>query len=337
MNATPAPSPNPNAPPVSTSQATPAPAYEYDRQPATSGGNPNARIAAPITNTSCVTARTNVCENIQLEDLIVKLDGKQVGQFRVYMNIRANLNSHIASTPPGTNTGLTIGWNIETVEYAPAPPILISPVMYGYSGLGVQQLKPFTIQAAPAGSAGTYNTTLTPNYATTNTQVYGIDFSYAYDGKTLSYKSSQYTLIRCDNAQEVSYGRGCVNVQWTPTLDFQSSKYPAVAHNITLGQATTGYGVPGQEALVRVSKELKDDNRDDACKSESRKNAEIGPKPNTTDQCDEYPFASVQQGGLTARIMWVPGQQNQDQGNDLLGYYQTQRIMTGDWFYVRIT
>jgi hypothetical protein len=51
--------------------------------------------------------------------------------------------------------------------------------------------------------------------------------------------------------------------------------------------------------------------------------------------CDEYPFASTQEGGSTSRIAWVPLAENNTQGNTLIDFYRKSRVMTGDAFYVQ--
>lgn len=148
---------------------------------------------------------------------------------------------------------------------------------------------------------------------------------------------TDHTLIRCDNAREVSYGTGCVNVYFTPIMYFWSSEFPNGTHNITLGQATTGAGLLPNNPLTRATPEQAAANRSFSC-SPARIAALLPPKPDPSYQCDEYPFASSVQGGTeNTRIMWVPGEEeNRAHGEQVQSYQRVNRLMAGDYFFVRV-
>jgi hypothetical protein len=52
------------------------------------------------------------------------------------------------------------------------------------------------------------------------------------------------------------------------------------------------------------------------------------------DSCDEYPFASSQQGGRGASLRGVPPEEQHRQGGDLIAFYTKHRIRVGDPFVV---
>jgi hypothetical protein len=54
--------------------------------------------------------------------------------------------------------------------------------------------------------------------------------------------------------------------------------------------------------------------------------------------CDEYPFASVLEGGRTGNfaVKYIWASQNRSAGGKLGGFYHTERIAYGDAFYVVI-
>lgn len=141
--------------------------------------------------------------------------------------------------------------------------------------------------------------------------------------------------IRCDRAQEVNYGTGCVNPHYIPIVSFPSSSYPYISPNIQAGQAATVLGVPGIETITRTNTAQTDRNRALAC-STARTNA-LPPPPDgmTVPSCDEYPFASTLQGGERATIAWVPKAENDQQGQTIIDFYRKSRVMEGDGFYVQ--
>ena len=52
--------------------------------------------------------------------------------------------------------------------------------------------------------------------------------------------------------------------------------------------------------------------------------------------CDEYPFASSQEGGTGAETMLVPLQENNQQGGLLSSFYRSNNIADGDCFNVQV-
>ena len=59
-------------------------------------------------------------------------------------------------------------------------------------------------------------------------------------------------------------------------------------------------------------------------------------KPGPGMSCDEYPFASTNQGGKNAVIVAVPIKENSSQGGQLSAFYRRNSIQDGDCFEVQI-
>jgi hypothetical protein len=107
--------------------------------------------------------------------------------------------------------------------------------------------------------------------------------------------------------------------------------------NIRGLQQRGGFGVPGDKthALHREADRAKQrQNRAAMC---GRKR---GPRPRGMS-CDEYPFASTREGGGHAGAMgsgwaWVPVKEQGSQGGLISSFYQNERILDGDPFYVKV-
>ena len=144
-------------------------------------------------------------------------------------------------------------------------------------------------------------------------------------------------------------GKGCVVPTAAPVLVYsKSGTYSTVAIHIGKAQAS---GLPSSLTRTTNSTTITA-NRKRACPSSI-------PRP-TGKQCDEYPFASTNQGaysgGGTVRIFsgcylttvagsgsvgysrcMVTSTQNSGAGSALGWMYRTQRVLNNDRFTVRIT
>ncbi|MDF3285002.1 NucA/NucB deoxyribonuclease domain-containing protein [Gordonia sp. N1V] len=332
------------AAPDSSQNLTPSPSFRYPHALSPVAPSVGTGLGPGTTSrqqssvsTDCVSARSSVCENFNYIPMIVTTNGSQTGFRKVYTGLRGNLDNH------SSTYGLTFIWESVTqsgVIPAAAKIVQFTLTQKGRSGMPDQALQTINVDTSKTGTYG-YTFNVNPSQlAGSAGQYYETHVKFYWPGgnqnTTVEYDSS-YTQIRCDNAVEVNYGSGCVNVDWRPTLDFAQANYPKVAENITLGQAATGLGIKDQTPLTRTTPLQALNNRNFTC-SEARKAAMIGPKPYEGAECDEYPFASTAEGGTeNTRIMWVPGvEENRAQGQDLLGYYRSLRIMAGDPYYVRI-
>jgi RHS repeat-associated protein len=102
---------------------------------------------------------------------------------------------------------------------------------------------------------------------------------------------------------------------------FSFTQMPTVAAHMLIAQYLRGKPM----LLSRASKEERDCNYNEACGSIP------GPRPAGMN-CDEYPFASSQQGGDGASMMYVLIGDNCRQGNALKTCYAREQIGVGDWY-----
>lgn len=158
--------------------------------------------------------------------------------------------------------------------------------------------------------------------------------------------------FRCDRESR-SASPGCVVPRAIVTVGFKKVNYPQFARHVSLAQAS---GLPGATTPLNRLKDGQDGNknRTKACPSRLNRNGL---------DCDEYPFASTQQGayygggsGRTfsncnisdkAYPLGVRGSkgysacmidrtQNRSAGTDLSTVFSASHILTGDPFYVGI-
>lgn len=141
--------------------------------------------------------------------------------------------------------------------------------------------------------------------------------------------------IRCDDEFATSMYPGCVVTTFVPTMTSMAD-LPQIAANIRAIQSRGGYGVPGVHALHREADEAQQRrNREKACGARV-----TGPRP-AGKSCDEYPFATTQEGGHTLPAeargwSWVPESEQNSQGGLVTGFYKANRVLDGDPFYVQV-
>ncbi|NMM91855.1 hypothetical protein B2J88_47550 [Rhodococcus sp. SRB_17] len=111
------------------------------------------------------------------------------------------------------------------------------------------------------------------------------------DGKTYKFPAINSPSVRCDNDPNMRNYVGCAFWQAPPVLDY-SFRHNLINFNshVSRGQASGLPGAPGQGYLTRIYDQgTIDQNRRGAC------GGVTGPRDEVS--CDEYPFASTQQGG----------------------------------------
>ncbi|MFJ8387680.1 NucA/NucB deoxyribonuclease domain-containing protein [Streptomyces sp. NPDC094438] len=166
----------------------------------------------------------------------------------------------------------------------------------------------------------------------------------------LNYEAAPYTPasgdlgpklgVRCDNTPRMSpvADGGCVYPQVTPTYDVSvTGPYDQVAWHIDWAQRNlkNHWGWKGHgPALTRtLDKALINKNRGTACPSSI-------PRP-AGKSCDEYPFASTHQGASVNpkdfSCHMVPATQNTGEGRARKGWYNANRILENDPFWVNVT
>ncbi|WP_145735788.1 NucA/NucB deoxyribonuclease domain-containing protein [Saccharopolyspora dendranthemae] len=138
--------------------------------------------------------------------------------------------------------------------------------------------------------------------------------------------------VRCDTATP-NAAAGCVLSRFTPTLTYTHARNGELAAHVADAQASGLPGSPLHSPLTRqTDPELITKNRAVACPS-SR------PRP-PGDECDEYPFASTNQGaflgeGYSRRM--ILKEDNRQGGTELAVFYLDNRVINFDPFNVEVT
>jgi hypothetical protein len=184
--------------------------------------------------------------------------------------------------------------------------------------------------------------------------------AYSDSTTTVDSTSSSYTLVlnnpiavngpvditwssltyRCDD--EVSAYPGCVVPSYTPSLTTMTN-LPAIAANIANIQAAGPhhYGNPNYTPAYPLHRTTNytiiNANSRVACPPKIKPG--VTPSVAPTGTCDEYPFASTMEGASqTQKPDWgtalVPAAQQNSQGGYISSFYQSQRILNGDAFWV---
>ncbi|MBQ1124282.1 NucA/NucB deoxyribonuclease domain-containing protein [Streptomyces sp. B15] len=141
---------------------------------------------------------------------------------------------------------------------------------------------------------------------------------------------------RCDNVMK-RVKPGCVFPKHTPTMH-SMKKLPSIADNIRRVQkeGPHHYGLKkadGNPLTRTTNAKVREVNRKIAC-PKSR------PRPEGKS-CDEYPFASTNQGASKTESpdwqwAWVPKEENDKQGELIALFYEEQRILNGNKFWVEV-
>jgi Deoxyribonuclease NucA/NucB len=151
--------------------------------------------------------------------------------------------------------------------------------------------------------------------------------------------SWQFPLaVRCDNMLKTQQAAGCVFPNAVPTLtDMAGLKY--ISKNIRKAQTqkgSVGYGKPGGEYyLHRLTDQSEiNQNRSQVCPKKAKP-----PKGKKGWSCDEYPFASTEEGGKALpaadrSTAWVPASEQKSQGGMLNKFNLKYRILNTDAYWV---
>lgn len=159
--------------------------------------------------------------------------------------------------------------------------------------------------------------------------------SQTVPGPPVSWKSMSY---RCDHAFR---GRpaGCVIPKFIPIMT-SMRRLADIANNIRRIQNSSPghYGRPGSGHPLHRMMDLRKQrrNRNAVCGRPV-----TGPSPRPGVTCDEYPFASTQEGGkaLSGRNRgwaWVPAAQQHKQRGFITSFHSANRVLGGEPFYVRV-
>jgi hypothetical protein len=140
---------------------------------------------------------------------------------------------------------------------------------------------------------------------------------------------------RCDQAFGPS--AGCVFPAYTPYLTSLSS-LPGIVSNIQKAQSGPGhYGKPGSgHPLHHITNTTQQRANYNAVCARSV----VGPAP-SGKSCDEYPFKTAREGGKTLsaanrHTAWVPTAEQNSQGGRITAFYNANRVLNGDAFWVLV-
>lgn len=143
---------------------------------------------------------------------------------------------------------------------------------------------------------------------------------------------SQSQPYRCDTI--ASFTSGCVNPGYWPIL-VTMVNLPTIAQNIRNVQSAGPhhYGRMSGGFPLQRNDSLQDANNAAACPPPGAQ------PPNTS--CDEYPFASTSQGASQSQkpdwnSVWAPVSEQNSQGGYISSFYQGNRVLSGDSFWVQV-
>ncbi len=136
---------------------------------------------------------------------------------------------------------------------------------------------------------------------------------------------------RCDT---IGRGQRCVWADFTPTIAFSAAQLPEIAAHVQRAQAAgQPGGRPSGRPLERLTGPQVNRNRRASCpRSLVRRFRRARPD----GSCDEYPFASSAQGGSGSSVANVAQRENSSQGGQLGGFYDRERILLNDAYWVAV-
>jgi hypothetical protein len=216
-----------------------------------------------------------------------------------------------------TTGDVTLGCS-ECDASEPSPPFLFEE--------GVPIVHEFTVRSPGKAVA-----------AATETPTLSIDNADADSGPASA--DLHAVFARCDSEHYFSGDGGCVNDLFKPTFKISlTGDAKEVAAHIKSAQdnpAKGHWGLEGDGKALRRATEasVQAANRKVACPA-SRK------PPKKGLSCDEYPFASTHEGAGTNSEFswaWVDAAQNSLAGSQLAAFYQKNRVIEDDEFWVAVT
>lgn len=143
--------------------------------------------------------------------------------------------------------------------------------------------------------------------------LFGDDYAVPADAKP---------LVKSCTTEQVVKQRKCGDVK---IVVLDAGKMPYITRNIRLAWGE------GKPFVLTRNSPMKNINRGKAC------NGFVYRYASNQGSCDEYPFASTDEGGLNARVEEVHGNEQNCQGGTISRGYQLAQIANGDRFLVVIS
>jgi Deoxyribonuclease NucA/NucB len=152
---------------------------------------------------------------------------------------------------------------------------------------------------------------------------------------------------RCDSATYISGTGGCVHYSAIPVFTVSvsdSSVTQAADHwrDAIEQPSTTIPLVPGKVIPYELNR-TRDQTIIDANRATARRTCNTDPAfqniNKTGKSCDEYPFATTLQGASRGpySVRWIDATQNSTAGSRLASFYNYNRVLDGDNFFVAIS
>ncbi|MCJ0894379.1 NucA/NucB deoxyribonuclease domain-containing protein [Rhodococcus sp. IEGM 1401] len=327
-----------------TDPAEAAAIYNQVMQSRSTQAGPGARQAPPL---DCRDTRFQSCKTYQATVTQYVQYNPPSGPLTPIGSWLTNIILHVRSPvqTPTKESVITMYANVVSTNPELTVPGIFEFELIALRGSGntSQGWTPFRFPMAVGSTAFNQWEHYTQGNATSNTDVTTMRFDYQGNTPVPDLDEPRRTRttnqkIRCDAATAVNYGTGCVNPSFIPTVTYTAARFPTITGTILDGQAAYESGIPGSgNPLVRGPSANNAANREAACPSSSLQRLNLlGDKPTDMDSpsCDEYPFASTEQGGYGSTVRWVPLAENTDQGTFMAEFYRTNRVMPGDGFYV---
>ena len=279
-----------------------------------------------------VFSRTHVCQTVRVTVQLLR-NTTVVGQAMFTATHQMTLNTK------------SVHWS-ETVSYSKATLtgeaggvlMNVTPVC-GLPCKATSHIKPHTVGAAFSGTVSysdgvrknkTHNTATRYTYSFTKLGFTPAGGSYS----SLSYRCDD-TFWNAANTRR-TLSAGCVFPRFTPTITTMQA-LPDISRNIRTIQGRGGhYGRFGSgHPLHRLV---------DATRSRANRDAVCPPNrrpPHPGLECDEYPFATTQEGGTalpaaSRGTAWVPATEQRQQGGRVLTFVKAQRLLDRDAYWVQV-
>ncbi len=304
-----------------------------------------ARIAAQAAGVACPT-RSVSC--VTLEKVVIQLgpDNEVIGRYRVYVNLTissassstrstARISVQVTKELVTSVDGGTLKLDFDALEQYQDP--TANGTVRGIRYLSIPVTGGATLNDTDFG----YFTKLFQGPNTYSLSTFAVNYFYTVvPGATpINVDGTSYfgNHVRCDNWDKLGTP-GCVNPDYIPTVTFDS-RTPNIIKNIQAGLAAGQPGGSFNSQLHRDAPENRDTKYRAACSA-----AKIAALPPVTDpsftSCDEYPFASTDEGGASATIRLVPVPEQNSQGGTLSRFYGPNRVLAipnaHDGFYVTL-
>jgi hypothetical protein len=135
---------------------------------------------------------------------------------------------------------------------------------------------------------------------------------------------------RCDT--KLTPRQACVFASFRPIVSYSHAAMPEISAHIARALLAGHPGARDGRALHRARSGIRARRRK-ACPAAVVKRFR---QQRPGGSCDEYPFASTDEGGAGASIANVPIGEQGIQGTLMSGFYSSQRMLDGDAFHVAV-